>query len=94
LKTKKELEKHTENYIEKIKRAATAATPELRVKGKPTEIAYSSEIKEHIKKRRRARRIWHTTRNPVDKNTFNNISNKVNRLIKNFKLEGFKKCYS
>lgn len=50
---------------------------------------YPLEIRELIKVRRKARRIWHQTRHPEDKNAFNRISNRLNRLIKDTNKKNF-----
>ena len=46
-------------------------------------------MKKLITVRRKARREWHRTRLPEDKNKFNNISNKLNRIIKNIDEKRF-----
>lgn len=88
LKSNEELEQQTNNFIGYIRMAASLATPESKDKAE-IEVKYPAEIRELIKERRKARRIWHLTRNPADKTTFNRISNKVNRLIKSFKQDCF-----
>jgi len=84
LKTKKELELQTRNFIQSMREAAKEATPVLGEKPEQ-EVNYPREIRELVKKRRRTRRIWHRTRNIIDKREFNRVSNKVNRLIKEYK---------
>lgn len=84
LKTKHELDQQTERFISLIQDAAKKATPEL----KPApiqEVNYPAEIRDLIKERRKARSFWHRSRNARDKNYFNNISNRVNRLTKQYK---------
>jgi len=69
--------------MNKTKRAAALASLKLKEKQTNTCMTYTAEIREPIRERRKARRIWHNTRNPSDKNVFNHISIKVNMLIKN-----------
>lgn len=84
LSTKEELETQTQNFIENLRTAASNATPSPKEKPE-TEIHYPADIREMIKERRKTRRIWHRTRNPSDKRTFNQVSNQVNQLIKEYK---------
>ncbi|GFS56845.1 RNA-directed DNA polymerase from mobile element jockey [Trichonephila inaurata madagascariensis] len=55
---------------------------------KPVKARYSSyvstEIRELIVERNRARKIWQFTRNPSDKRVLNNIQNRLRRKIKSF----------
>ncbi|GFS42582.1 putative RNA-directed DNA polymerase from transposon X-element [Trichonephila inaurata madagascariensis] len=55
---------------------------------KPVNARYSSyvstEIRELIVERNRARKIWQFTRNPSDKRVLNNIHNRLRRKIKSF----------
>lgn len=73
LKTAEELNAQARNLVEVIHKAAGNSTPNP----KDTlvqEIYYPLEIREMIKMRRKARRIWHQSRHPEDKNSFNGIS--------------------
>lgn len=88
LKTIEELEQQTNNFVSIIREAAWDATP-TPGETPDKETCYPTEIRNMIKDRRKARRIWHRTRHPVDKTTFNRISNKLNQLIKKHKEENF-----
>lgn len=90
LSTKNELESQTALFIENLRQAAAQATPAPRDRLE-REVIYPAEIRELIKNRRRARRIWHRTRNPADKAIFNQVSNKVNRKIKEYTQSCFEK---
>lgn len=84
LKTKQELEIQAGYFINSMREAAKEATPVLGEKV-VQEVNYPMEIRELIKERRRKRRVWHRTRNIIDKREFSRVSNKVNRLIKEHK---------
>lgn len=89
LKTTNELEAQAASLIEAIREAAESATPDLKNTAYQ-EITYPRQIREKIAERRRARRRWHSTRTPHDKNVFNKTSNQLRRLIKEVKLKTFK----
>ena len=93
LKTHEELEQQTIMFIENIRLAASHATPVSKYQT-ASGIKYPAEIRQLIKERRKARRIWHCTRNPSDKTLFNRASNKVNKLIKYYKQESFDRYLS
>lgn len=81
LKNTKELDDQAQCLIEAIREAAKVSTPKPitnSCQGK----CYPLEVRKLVKERRKARQIWHSTRLPTDKNTFNRISNQLNRLIK------------
>jgi len=81
LKTKQEIDLQYEKFTDLLQDAARKATPNI--EAKPIQEAnYPAEIRELIKERRKARRLWHRTRNRTDKSYFNHISNKVNKLTK------------
>lgn len=83
-----ELEHHTQQFINNIRLAARTATPVPRDKPE-RQFNYPEEIRDLIKERRKIRRLWHRTRNPIDKRRFNKVSNLVNRLIKEYKQKCF-----
>lgn len=88
LKSPQDLEEQTQQFIEAIRNAVTKATSEPKTNTTP-EKSYPPEICNLIKLRRKARRTWHTTRQPADKNAFNRISNRLNRAIKSFNKAAF-----
>ncbi len=86
LKTVEELDQQSENFITILQDAAKQSTPEA--KAKPIcENNYPAKIRELIKERRKARRIWQRSRNLIDKTYFNIISNKASKAIKEFKSD-------
>lgn len=85
LKTTQELDTQSQHLIEVIRKAVKNATPVPVNNTITSENCYPLEVRQLIKERRKARRIWHNTRNPIDKNAFNRISNKLNRLISEIK---------
>lgn len=86
LNTSQELDFQTENFISQLQDAAKKSTPEP--KEKPIyEICYPVEIRDLIKERRKKKRIWHRSRNLLDKRNFNKTSCKVNEIIKNYKQQ-------
>lgn len=48
-------------------------------------ICYPVAIRQLVKNRRNTRRIRHNSHDPADKNVFNRLSHKLNRMIKNIK---------
>lgn len=84
LKTTRELEDQTGEFVEAICRAARASTPTPK-NTMIQEVCYPMEIRAMIKGRRRSRRIWHQSKNPEDKKIFNRIRNQLNKLIKESK---------
>ena len=84
LKTIQDLEQQTQEFINAIRTAAEQATPQQRDLIQPP-ISYPIEVWELLTERRRRRRIWHQTRNPLDKRTFNHTSNKLRNLLKSLR---------
>lgn len=87
LKTTAELEQRSQQFINLIRKAAMETTPSL--KEETRAVSYPLEVKKLINKRRRARRIWHRTHNPMDKTLFNRLNNQLRRLINNIKQQSF-----
>lgn len=75
LKTSDELDDAVESFTGLIHEAAFLSTPEILPSN---DISYSvfisAEIRNQIREKRRLRRIWQTSRNPVDKRNFNRAS--------------------
>lgn len=80
LKTTEELELQSQKFIEHVRTAAKHATPVAK-EVTENEVNYPNEIRNLIKERRKARRIWHRTRNQNDKREFNRLSNKTKQSI-------------
>lgn len=88
LKTIEDLELEAQRFIKQIHIAASQATPVAQERPEQ-EVNYPSEIRDMIRKRRKARRVWQRTRNPADKRNFNRISNQTNHRIRDFKQTCF-----
>lgn len=58
------------------------------------ELNYPSEIRELIKERRKARRVWHRSRNGIDKRKYNQTNNLAHQKIKEFKQNCLEKYVS
>lgn len=69
-KTTEDLNEQAQNFVEIIHKAASSSTS-VPKDVTTQDICYPAEIREMIKRRRKARRIWQQTRHPDDKNTFN-----------------------
>ena len=84
LQSKEELDYETEKFITDIQQAAwknTAKTQPV----KKGQICYPMEVKKLVVEKRKARRKWQNTRHPVDKNKLNNLTQRLNRKIKEIK---------
>lgn len=84
LKSQDELESETEKFITDIQQSVWSNTPEL--KRKTTGLNYPKEIKTLITSKRKARRKWQESRDPVDKKTLNRLTRELKeeiRIIKN-----------
>jgi hypothetical protein len=88
LKTTKELDEQAQNLVDAIYIATKNSTP-IPKNTLVQETCYPLEIREMIKKRRKARRTWQLSRQLEDKNTFNRINNQLNRLIKDMNKRNF-----
>jgi hypothetical protein len=58
------------------------------------ELTYPLEIRKLVQHKRRARRTWHSTRNPTDKTEWNRVSKILHDKIKKMKNETFKLYFS
>jgi endonuclease/exonuclease/phosphatase family metal-dependent hydrolase len=85
LKTWEELEVETEKFTTLIQTAACNNTKQIATIGKA--VNYPLAIRELAKEKRKARRKWHQTRHPADKNTLNNKSQRLKREIQKLKEE-------
>jgi hypothetical protein len=84
IKTPEDLDAATNSFTETVIQAASEATP---IKNIVTnrEVLYPLEIREMVKRRRKARKRWQSTRNPVDKSVFNKLSKETSKMIREFK---------
>jgi hypothetical protein len=81
-----QLEEELERFIEIIQRAAWDSTPISYKKGNK-EINYPVELRELIKKKRKARKDWQRNRAPENKKILNKLCIKIKSFIKELKNE-------
>lgn len=93
LKSKTDLETQAQNLIDQIRTAAKEATPVAKGNSEQ-DINYPLEIRDMIKQRRKARRVWQRSRNAADKRTFNRVSNQTSQKIKEYNQNCFGKYLS
>lgn len=86
IKSNFELEEELENLTQNIQQAAWKSTPEQKSRGKEG-ILYPLEVRELVKEKRRARKLWHNSRAPGDKATYNRLANELKALIKSNRNE-------
>jgi len=70
LRTPIEIDSAIEQLTNNVIKAAKLATPEISARSNH-EITYPIEIKELVKEKRKARKKWHRTRDPLDKTIWN-----------------------
>jgi DNA-binding transcriptional MocR family regulator len=80
LKTEQEIEEATNDFIITIQRAAWAASPTI-TKITRNNVNIPHEILQLVPEKRRARAKRHRTRNPVDKNLYNRLTNNLKTKI-------------
>lgn len=82
LKTKIDLKLQSQHFIEQLRLTAIKETPDFK-KRPEYETNYPAEIRESIKEKSKAKRVWNKTKYPADKATLNQTIQSPNRLIKN-----------
>ena len=87
LKEHDEIEKAVHDFTVLLQKAAWNATPPHCQK--TIENNLPLRIKEMVLEKRRARRIWQTTRNPNDKRYLNRLTHKLHATIQDFNNETF-----
>lgn len=88
LKTTSDLEDSVNYFITTIQNAAWEATPQTDTSGTKS-LSYPVFIKKKIAEKRRLRRIWQNSRNPVDKNRLNHAAQTLKRCLVNLKNKWF-----
>ena len=88
LKTIADINTAVKKITDEIVSAAEIATP-VAINGN-YELTYPLEIRKLVQQKRRARRTWHSTRNPTDKTEWNRVSKILHDKIKEMKNETFK----
>ena len=89
LKSSTDIEISKQKLTNDTVEAAKMATSESQ-KSNDCNFDYPMEIRELIRQKRRARRIWHRTRHPFEKIKWNRISKLLHKKIKEVKNETFK----
>lgn len=93
LKSPEDIDEAVELFNLSIQNAAWKSTPYLQAKC-DTHINYPVYIKQKIAVKRRLRRIWQNTRNPIDKTNFNRAAQQLKRSLLNLKNEWFREFSS
>ncbi|KAL4091686.1 hypothetical protein QTP88_026338 [Uroleucon formosanum] len=88
-----EIDSATEQLTDNVNKASKLATPEIPGRSN-REITYPMEIRELVKKKRKARKKWHCTRDPLDKTIWNSTCRLLHDKIKEVKNETFKSYLS
>ena len=85
-----QLEEEMESLINNIQSAAWASTPII--KSNPIKFnTYTDEIRDLLRKKRIARKKWHTIRIPENKTIYNRLKNQLKELIQETKREALNK---
>lgn len=85
LQTPFELEDETEKFINIVQEAAWNNTPICSKKSRQYEEKIPEDIKELIREKRKARKVWQQSRAPQHKSVVNFLSNKIKNLLRDFK---------
>jgi len=93
LRTPSEIDSAIEQLTNNVIKAAKLATTEISARSNH-EIIYPMEIREPVKKKRKARNKWHRTRDPLDKTIWNSTCILLHHKIKEVKNETFKSYLS
>ncbi|GAB0087349.1 hypothetical protein DMENIID0001_016450 [Sergentomyia squamirostris] len=78
--TENELDSAVELTTEAIKVAAKDSTPPA-ITRNPTDLCQHVGVQEKLQEKRRLRRIWQSTRHPVDKRNFNRSAKELTKLL-------------
>jgi hypothetical protein len=87
LKEHDEIEAAVHDFTALLQKAAWKATPPHCPKATDTNLPL--RIKELVQDKRRARRVWHCTRDPTDKRYLNRITHRLHATIQDFKNATF-----
>lgn len=88
LQSQQELDDATDYLIRTIQDSAWIATPTI-LKKTRSENNIPNEILELVREKRKARAKWQRSRNPIDKNTFNRLTNQLKNKLKQNKEETY-----
>jgi hypothetical protein len=89
LKSPDEIDQAVELFNLSIQNAAWKATPNMQAKSGTQNINYPMYIKRKIADKRRLRRVWQNTRNPLDKTNLNRAAQQLKRALHKLKNEWF-----
>lgn len=87
IRNETQLDEEAELFVKNIQKAAWNNTKQRTLSKVCSK--YPREILEIVREKRRARRKWHQTRNPADKNHLNSITQKLKRAIQKMKHTSF-----
>lgn len=88
-----QVEEELDKLIYNIQSAAWESTPNNSLEMKRN-ASYPEEVRELLKKKRKARKNWQKHRNPENKRVFNHLCNKLKYLIKDIKNQSVNKYLS
>lgn len=88
LKNQSQIDIETNKLVVNIQQSAWESTPEMKKKMKGYH--YPTEIRDMIRDKRKARRMWQQSRNPKDKTNLNNLTQRIRREIKELKNKSLK----
>lgn len=90
LKTGNELEDAVESFTNLIHEAGLLSTPQ-QCQSNGVNVRISAEIRELIMNKRRLRKIYQSTRSPIDKTNFNRAAQYLKKRLKEYKNDSVKK---
>lgn len=88
LQSPDDLDSTMDKLINLLQEAALQSTPPQVPQDNVNDLPL--EIKQLLKEKRKARAIWHRSRNPADKTKFNHLTNKLKTKLKQMREESFK----
>lgn len=89
LKSVTDIDEAVSNLVNILQSAAKTATPSADGKLVRSAIKYPLEVWELVAEKRRARHLWHQSRNPSDKTVFNNLCKKLHNKIQEINNNSF-----
>ena len=90
LRSEEQLDREAEKLVVDIQQAAWENSSEIKTRTKGNN--HPTEIRDQMTEKRKARRRWHQTRNPKDKNELNNLAQQLKREIKELKSDTIRDC--
>ena len=93
IKSNHQIEEELENLITAIQNSAWESTPKIE-KNLRKYNSYTEEIRELVREKRKARKVWHTNRITENKRVYNRLKNKLTERIREIKSESINKYLS